>query len=92
MSKPIFAVASLILAPALALVPLPASAWGGYVTDTGRRIEIESYDHQGQGEGEVEYYDYETGEYKTGYLDMFPGGDGELIDYETGETYDVEME
>ena len=29
---------------------------------------------------------------KTWYLDMFPGGSGELQDYETGETYQVEMD
>ena len=69
-----------------------ATAWEGYNYDTGSYIEIESYDHQGQGEGEVEYYDYDTGEYRSGYLDMYPGGSGELTDYETGETYEVDME
>ena len=67
-------------------------AWDGYNVDTGGSIEIEEYDHQGRGEGDVEYYDYESGEYRSGYLDMFPGGSGELTDYETGETYNVEME
>ena len=67
-------------------------AWEGYDYDTGDYIEIESYDHQGQGEGEVEYYDYESGEYRTGYLDMYPGGSGELTDDETGETHEVEMD
>lgn len=67
-------------------------AWEGYNEDTGSYIEVESYDHQGQGEGEVEYYDYETGEYRSGYLDMYPGGSGELTDDETGEIYQVDMD
>jgi len=67
-------------------------AWDGYNSDTGSYIEVESYDHGGQGEGEVEYYDSSSGEYKSGYLDMYPGGSGELTDYETGETYQVDMD
>ena len=69
-----------------------AYSWEGYNEDTGEYIEVESYDHQGQGEGEVEYYDSGSGEYRSGYLDMYPGGSGELTDYETGETYQVDME
>lgn len=69
-----------------------ANAWSGYNYDTGEYFEIESYDHQGKGEGPVEYYDWATGEYKHGYLDMYPGGDGDLTDYETGETYSVDMD
>jgi hypothetical protein len=69
-----------------------AGAWDGYNQDTGSYIEVESYDHQGQGEGEVEYYDSESGDYRTGYLDMHPGGSGELTDNETGETYQVDMD
>ena len=67
-------------------------AWEGYNYDTGSYIDIESYDHNGNGEGEVEYYDYSTGEYSWGYLDMYPGGSGTLYDYNTGEYYDVDMD
>ena len=69
-----------------------ALAWDGYNVDTGSSIEVESYDHGGRGEGEVEFYDYNSGEYRSGYLDMHPGGSGALTDYETGETYSVDME
>lgn len=68
-----------------------AFAWDGYDYTTGSHIEVDRYDHGGTGEGEVEYYDYESGEYKQGYLDMQPGGSGSLYDYETGEYHDVEM-
>lgn len=67
-------------------------AWDGYSYDKGNYIEIESYDHNGRGEGEVEYYDYESGEYREGYLDMYPGGTGTITDYETGEEFDVDMD
>jgi len=75
----------------LALVPGKLSAWDGYREDTGGSIEIESYDHRGKGEGAVEYYDYDSGEYRSGYLDMYPGGSGQLTDDETGEVINVDM-
>lgn len=70
---------------------LPLCAWDG-TTQDGHDIEVESYDHQGRGEGEVEYYDHEEGEYKSGYLDMSPGGSGTITDDETVEEIDVDME
>lgn len=70
----------------------PGLAWDGYKVENGEAIEVETYDHQGQGEGPVEYYDYETGEYRTGYLDMYPGGSGTITDDETGEEIEVEMD
>lgn len=75
-----------------ALIPFAAFSWGGTNNETGDAIEVESYDHGGRGEGEVEYYDYGSGEYRQGYLDMYPGGSGEITDYETGETFEVDME
>ena len=70
----------------------PVLAWDGRDVETGDSIDIESYDHEGRGEGEVEYYDYGSGEYRSGYLDMHPGGTGDLTDYETGETHEVDMD
>ncbi|MGH7964389.1 MAG: hypothetical protein ACRERD_21655, partial [Candidatus Binatia bacterium] len=69
-----------------------AVSWDGYNTETGSGIEVETYDHDYRGEGEVEYYDYDSGEYKSGYLDMYPGGTGELTEDETDETFEVGME
>lgn len=79
---------SLLVAASL---PLAATAWDG-TKDDGGAISVESYDHRGQGEGPVEYYDYESGEYRSGYLDMYPGGTGTITDDETGESYDVDMD
>lgn len=42
-------------------------AWSGYNYGTDNSIEAESYDHRGIGEGEVEFYDYYSGEYRSGY-------------------------
>ena len=69
-----------------------AYSWEGYSYDKGNYVDVESYDHQGQGEGPVEYYDYSSGEYKSGYLDMYPGGTGTITDDDTGESFEVEME
>ena len=68
-----------------------SNAWDGYSYETGSYIEVDSYDHQGQGEGDVEYYDYNDGQYHTGYLDMESGGTGEITD-ENGNTFEVEMD
>jgi len=68
-----------------------ALAWTGERADNGDEIEVIHYDHRGIGEGDVEYYDA-NGNYRTGYLDMFPGGSGEITDDATGETFEVEME
>lgn len=71
---------------------MPCLSWDGYNTDTGSSIDVERYDHQGRGEGPVEYYDSDSGEYRSGYLDMHSGGSGTLTDDDTGETYNVDMD
>lgn len=81
-----------VLLALLIVFPSTILAWDGYNWNKAAYIEVESYDHRGQGEGEVEYYDYATGDYRSGYLDMYPGGSGELTDYESGETYQVDMD
>ncbi|DAB34030.1 MAG TPA: hypothetical protein CFH82_07395 [Sulfurospirillum sp. UBA12182] len=77
---------------ALFFMSIYALSWEGYSYEKGNYIEIESYDHQAIGEGPVEYYDYSDGEYKSGYLDMYPGGSGTITDDESGESFEVEME
>lgn len=74
------------------LASLYALSWDGYSYEKGAYIDIETYDHKGVGEGPVEYYDYSDGEYKSGYLDMYPGGSGTITNDETGESFEVEME
>lgn len=76
----------------LLALTLSLFGWDGYSYEKGNYIEVESYDHNGEGEGDVEYYDYEDGEYKTGYLDMERDGSGTITDDETGESFDVDMD
>ena len=81
-----------LIAILLSFVSTSAFAWSGYSYETGNSIEVESYDHRGIGEGDVEYYDYDSGEYRSGYLDMYPGGSGTLTDDDTGESFEVDMD
>ena len=64
----------------------------GYDYESGSYVDIESYDHGGRGEGKVEFYDYGSGEYRDGYLDMDSGGGGTLHDYETGDYRQLDMD
>jgi len=72
------------------LISVTLSAWDGYSYETGTYIDVESYDHQGKGEGDVEYFDYNDGQYHSGYLDMYVGGTGTITD-ENGRTFEVDM-
>jgi len=63
----------------LLFIPFSAFSWEGYNSDTGSYFEVESYDQK-------------TREYRQGYLDMYPGGSGNLYDYESGENYSVDMD
>lgn len=82
----------LIILSSFALLAPCAFAWSGYNYSTGSFFDVESYDHQYRGEGPVEYFDYRDAQYKTGYLDLYPGGTGVLYDDDTGEQYDIEMD
>lgn len=73
------------------VLPWTVYAWDG-TKDDGGSISVESYDHGGRGEGDVEYYDYDAGKYRSGYLDMYPGGSGTITDDESGESFDVDMD
>ena len=74
------------------LLPFNAYAWDGYDWTNSSYIDVESFDHGGTGEGDVEYYDYGSGEYKYGYMELDYGGSGTIYDYDTGEYYDIEMD
>ncbi|MDH2997088.1 hypothetical protein A1D22_05260 [Pasteurellaceae bacterium LFhippo2] len=67
-------------------------AWDGYNYTTGEYFSITEYDHQYMGEGNVVYCDLGYRNCRTGYLDLYPDLTGTLVDDETGEEYDIEME
>ena len=89
-------VLSAVVAIGLAFMAcIEVEAWDGtgYNYDTGdyNSIEVEAYDHQYRGEGPVSFFDYSDGEYKTGWLDMYPGGTGTIYT-DDGEMIDVDMD
>lgn len=53
---------------ALIVLPISVLAWDGYDYETGNYIEIEGGNLVRAGE-EIEYYDYESNEYRTFEMD-----------------------
>lgn len=81
-----------VLMLTFALFSSSVFAWSGFDYTNGCFIEIESYDHGYSGEGEVVYFDYCSGDYKYGYLDLYSGGSGTIIDYDSGDYLVIEMD
>lgn len=77
------------------LLPSFSHAWDGYDYETGNYVEIDKGNLVREGE-EIEYYDYESGEYRYGEVqDIQSSGSGaevEVYDYESGEYRTFEME
>ena len=68
-------------------------AWQGFNMDNGTVIFV-SVEH-GQEDiqmGNVTYFDYDTGEQKLGYLNMYENNIGLLMDLNTGDLMRVQME
>ena len=74
------------------LVSFQVLSWSGYDYTNSCFIEVESYDHGYTGEGEVTFYDYCSGEYKYGYMDLYPGGSGTIYVYDPGEYINIQMD
>tara|TARA_R110001592_G_C12819637_1_gene718840 strand:- start:412 stop:681 length:270 start_codon:yes stop_codon:yes gene_type:complete len=76
-------------------IPVVSFAWDGYDYESGNHVEIEKGNLVREGE-EIEYYDYESGEYRNGEVqDIQSSGSGaevEVYDYETGEYRTFEMD
>jgi hypothetical protein len=79
----------------LIILPVTAQAWDGYDYDSGNYVEIEDGNLVREGE-EIEYYDYESGEYRYGDVESVePSGNGaevEIYDNESGEYRTFEMD
>lgn len=77
------------------LIASPALAWDGYDYDKGAYIEIEKGNRVRKGE-EIEYYDYNSGEYRTGDVESVERSgssvDVEVFDHDSGEyrTFDMD--
>lgn len=68
-----------------------AIAWQGVNLDTGAVIEIQSVGMAAYTEGNIEYFDYEVGEIKLGYLNMYEQNIGLILDLDTGDLLRVRM-
>lgn len=73
------------------LLSAEAFAWQGINLDTGSVIEIRVDEGITLTEGNIEYYDYELGEIKLGYLNMYEQNMGLIVDLDTGELLRVRM-
>jgi len=70
-----------------------AFAWQGFNMDTGTVIYVST--DAGQEDlmmGNVTYFDYDSGEQKLGYLNMYEKNIGLLMDLDTGDLIRVQME
>lgn len=71
----------------------PVMAWQGYNIDNGTTIFVSV--EKGQEDiktGNVTYFDYDSGEEKIGYLNMYENNLGLLMDLDTGDLIRVQME
>ena len=68
-----------------------ARAWQGINLETGTMIEIKTYGAPSVQEGNIEYFDYDLGEIKLGYLNMYEQNIGLIIDLDTGDLIRVQM-
>lgn len=76
-------------------ISFSAFAWDGYDYDKGANVEIDKGNLVREG-NDIEYYDYSTGEYRTGEVQSIERSGSsvevEVQDSETGETRTFEME
>ena len=68
-------------------------AWQGYNLDTGTVIYVDlGNNSEDLTIGNVTYFDYDSGEQKFGYLNMYEQNIGLLMDLDTGDLIRVQME
>ena len=66
-------------------------AWEGYNEDMGSYFSIESFEDKNKRSGAVIYFDYISGEKKSGVINLNEEGSGTLKDNNSGQTYKVHM-
>lgn len=70
-----------------------AFGWQGYNLDTGGVIYVDpKLGQKTLTTGNVKYFDYDTGQEKLGYLNMYEDNLGLLMDLRTGDLMRVKME
>ena len=68
-----------------------AGAWQGINLDTGAVIDIRIDNANSFTEGNIQYFDYDEGELKLGYLNMYEQNFGLIVDLDTGDLLRVQM-
>ena len=81
----------ILIAAITMLTCVNAWAWQGINLDTGTMIEIKTYGATSVPDGNIEYFDYDLGEIKLGYLNMYEQNVGLIIDLDTGDLIRVQM-
>ncbi len=73
------------------LVCTEVLAWQGLNMETGAVIDVNISGNIYEREGNIEYFDYELGELKLGYLSMFSRELGVIVDLDSGDLIPVQM-
>ncbi|MEM8844987.1 MAG: hypothetical protein AAGB35_08090 [Pseudomonadota bacterium] len=69
-----------------------AWSWQGFNMDNGTVILIQTEEQQQVKMGNVTYFDYDSGEEKEGYLNMYDQNIGLLLDLNSGDLIRVRMD
>ena len=69
-----------------------AWSWQGFNMDNGTVILIQTEEQEHIQMGNVVYFDYDSGEEKQGYLNMYDQNIGLLLDLDTGNLIRVRMD
>ena len=67
-------------------------AWQGFNMDNGTVILIQTDEQEEIQMGNVKYFDYDSGEEKQGYLNMYDQNIGLLLDLNSGDLIRVRMD
>jgi hypothetical protein len=88
-------VRTIIALTVVAMSAAPALAWDGYDYNKGTSVEIGKGNLVRSGR-EIEFFDYQSGEYRTLEVDSIYRSGGSVVvegtDTETGETRELEMD
>ena len=68
-----------------------AFAWQGINLDTGTLIDIKIEDLNSFTAGNIQYFDYDLGELKLGYLSMYEQNFGLIVDLDTGDLLRIQV-
>ena len=69
-----------------------AWAWQGFNMDNGTVILVQTDDQEQIQMGNVTYFDYDSGEEKQGYINMYDQNIGLLLDLDSGDLIRVRMD